>query len=304
MFIKNLDLQRIDHLKDYVPLECLGEGAFGTIHLCQCKQIHNDKDECNERFVVKRIRYKTRFGIRQHDISRFRNEFDMGVLLHHPNIRKTFDIDVNCKHIVFENCPGIDLLDYLNLYKSLNTKPLISLYNQILDAVCYLHECGIAHLDLKLENIVLNTNTNVLKLIDFGEAVHYIQKKSDDIYEEFYFIGARGTYQYISPEQVDLLYFSAPLSDVWACGIIFYNLLYNKMPWSIANTKQDCNYRLHYNSTQGDILNKTLFKKMEYLTDTEWNIIKYLFKISLHPSPRKRRSAPFIRSVFNLMIFD
>ena len=324
MFLKHLNLKHIDHLKDAISVELLGEGAFGTIELYQCKQVSNCT-VCDEYFVVKKIKYKTRFScmkryVREIDIERFRNEFKIGIRVNnHPNIRKTLDIDIDCKYIVFENCKGIDLLDYLNLYKFDNTRPLVSLYNQVLDAVCYLHDRGIAHLDLKLENIVLNTDTNILKLIDFGESVQYIQKQTtpqdntpqdntpqdNDLYQEFYLLGPRGTFQYISPEQRKLVYFSAPRADIWSCGIILYNLLYNKMPWSIADETKNWNYKLHYNNIQRGILNTIIFKRVsDHFTDTEWQIIKYLFTISLHPCPDKRRSIQFIKSVFSLIIFE
>jgi serine/threonine protein kinase len=323
MSLEHFNLQYTDHLKDAIPLECLGQGTFGTIRLYQCKQVSNCR-VCDKYFIVKKIKYKTRFAglhrfIRQCDVEKFYEEFRIGFMLDHPNIRKTFDIDTNLKSIVFENCRGIDLLDYLNFYKPKDTRRLVALYNQILDAVCYLHDNAIAHLDLKLENIILNTDTNIIKLIDFGEAVQYIKIKSKDkqdngdldgqntsyIYEEVTFIGARGTVQYICPEQANLEYFSAPLADIWSCGIILYNLLYNRTPWEIADEQIDWRYKLHDIYLFKNILNISIFKQLpEHFTTTEWKILQNIFKISLHPMPEKRRSIHFIKSVFNLIKFN
>ena len=76
----------------------MGEGTHGTIELYQCKQISN-KGFCDKLFVVKRIKYETDFlGLKikpkEKEIDRFYKEYEIGMMLHHPNIRRTLDIDV------------------------------------------------------------------------------------------------------------------------------------------------------------------------------------------------------------------
>ena len=221
-----------DHLRQSVRIKSLGEGTFGVVKLYKCKQIHK-YTTCNRYFVVKHIKYRQypeslHKYIDNNDIIRANRDYEIGVSLAHINIRKTLDIDTEFHSIIFENCPGIDLFDYISLYTSKNTRELLKLMNQVMDAVSYLHKANIAHLDIKLENIILNPKTNVLKLIDFGEAVVF---KNNNIPIKFY--GQRGTLEYISPEVFLSNSFYADKLDLWSCGILFYNLFYNKMPWTM-----------------------------------------------------------------------
>ena len=95
-------------------------------------------------------------------------EYEIGMMLHHPNIRRTLDIDVNFETIILEHCDGIDLLDYLNDYDHSGHCGTVKLFSQLIDAVDYLHTNNIVHLDIKLENIIINPKNNIIKLIDLG----------------------------------------------------------------------------------------------------------------------------------------
>lgn len=280
----------------------LGEGAFGIVELHQCKQTCNDST-CKECYIVKHLTNisKNHLGfvnnIDKERIQKFYKEYDVGILLNHQNIRKTLGINKTNNSIIFENCRGIDLLDYANEYKIDNTRHLVSFFYQILDAVDYLHNLGIAHLDLKLENIVLNTDTNVIKLIDFGEASFF----KDDRNNKYLFSNIRGTIQYLPPESVDYIGFHGDKTDIWCCGVILYNLFYNVHPWEIAKTSDD-KYRIHSFNINRDRLSVLIFpNKSEYYTETEWKVIKYLFKTMLNPDQRKRISISKIRSIFRLL---
>lgn len=160
-------------------------------------------------------------------------EFGFSSNLNHPNIRKALTFNMQHLYIVFEYCPGIDLFDFLDLIEDNESHKILPLFVQILDAVEYLHQNGVAHMDLKLENFILHTNTNKLTLIDFGQAM---LMNNDD----FKIIGLHGTEQYLPPE----FYRKYPVTlfnkvDVWCCGMILYNLVYNRMPWKKAHTDDD-----------------------------------------------------------------
>lgn len=281
----------------------LGQGAFGIVELYQCETKCNNS-LCKRCFIVKTLiadESNNCLGfIKRPDknrIEHFYKEYEIGILLNHKNIRRTLDLDKSYNSIIFENCRGIDLLDYANDYKNPNTRHLVNYFYQILDAVNYLHNIGVAHLDLKLENIVLDVNTNVIKLIDFGEACFFKDKNG----EEYSFKGVRGTVQYLPPEALDLLNFKADKTDVWCCGIILYNLFYNLHPWEIAR-RSESRYRLHVNTINNNKLNQFIFpEKSEYYTTSEWNIIKYLFLTLLNPNPEKRISIKMTRSIFQLL---
>ena len=91
MILQHFNPDRIDHLKKCVISKFLGDGAFGLVEVYQCKQLHNEI-LCNRLFVVKRIKKKYGFCnyTRKKHIERLYNEYNIGILLNHENIRKTF----------------------------------------------------------------------------------------------------------------------------------------------------------------------------------------------------------------------
>ena len=279
------------HLQKAEYMTFLGSGTFGQNAIFTCKSDCTG-GTCNKMFVVKRLVYTDKGRA----IKKFNQEFNIGVHLHHKNIRKTFDFDHISNCILFEYCSGIDLFEYATKSVSNCTRELVTLYDQILQAVCYLHNLGIAHLDLKLENIIIDTSTREIKLIDFGEAVQFKILGKD---KELLFSGHRGTVQYMAPESIDSINFSAPKCDVWSCGIMLYNLLYNKTPWNVANAQRDDRYKIHKSFARMERLTPFFFKPLQY-SDREWKIISYLFRKMLHPLPEKRISIHMSESIFKL----
>lgn len=98
--------------------------------------------------------------------------------MQHPNIMKLFEvIDQTAKcHLVMELCHG------KNMYNFIKKKPggcitemeAVPIFRQIVSAVCYMHDLGLVHRDLKLENILINDmgGLNETKIIDFGFATN------------------------------------------------------------------------------------------------------------------------------------
>jgi serine/threonine protein kinase len=302
MSLQRFNPSHIDHLKKCVIVKFLGDGGFGSVYAYQCKQLHNDI-VCNKLFVVKRIKKKYGFcNTKKNYIESFYREYSIGILLNHENIRKTLDIDTVSHSIIFEDCPGIDLLDYADLYKSPNTRHLLSYFSQIIDAVVYLHDNSLAHLDLKLENIIINPDTNIIKLVDFGEAVVFKQSGKD-----IKFSTKGGTIPYAPPEIVEMKSgFFVDRVDIWCCGIIFYNLFYNMAPWEIASVNNK-RYNMHLSSIMQNKLDSKIFPNCEtcdYYTKTELIIIYKIFKMLLQPNPDNRKSIHMIKSIFALIKFD
>ena len=88
----------------------------------------------------------------------------------HKNIVEFKDVHYDHKnmYIVMEHCAQGDLFNYTS-NNVLSLAKAFAMFEQIVDGVAFLHSCGFAHLDLSLENILLDRN-GVCKLSDFGLA--------------------------------------------------------------------------------------------------------------------------------------
>lgn len=244
----------------------------------QCKEQHhsnsNDCDKkskcCQEYFVVKQCS-KTKKMIKE-----LCNEYTIGCIVHHENIRETLDYDIDHRCIIFEHFDGIDLFELLNKNGSLHYDKSIYIIKQILDAINYIHSLGIAHMDIKLENIMCNEESFKIKLIDFGEAIVFCHNNKTKLVSGLY-----GTESSTAPEVFTEKEYNAEKADIWSCGIVLYEMMYCQLPWLKAHDAQ-CGYRVYKNDvTSKGLLNKKLFPHYTELT-------KNLFFGMLNPNPEKR----------------
>lgn len=102
------------------------------------------------------------------------------------------------------------------------------MFKKILQGVDYLHKTGIAHRDLKLENIIIDKERNI-KIIDFGFATQCTKQDKGRVF--------CGTPSYMAPEIVNQQEHNYIKADIWALGIILYALLSGKFPFKAQNDK-------------------------------------------------------------------
>ena len=95
-------------------------------------------------------------------------------------------------------------------------------FRQLCQGINYCHNKNIVHRDIKLENILLDDESNV-KVIDFGFSICIPPEKSLTIF--------CGTPSYMSPEIVSKLQYKGCPSDVWALGVVLYALLCGRFPF-------------------------------------------------------------------------
>ena len=164
----------------------------------------------------------------------FQNEFNVVTKLSHPNIIKFYDFfeyhDYWC--ITMELLIGVTLRAKINTRICFGYDEINLFMAQINSAVNYIHNRGIVHADLKPDNIFL-TVLGEIKLFDFGSAFK-LQKAMLFKKKVIAFQNRRniiGTSNYCSPEMIQN-YFLFKASDIYALGIIIYELLTGAPPFT------------------------------------------------------------------------
>ena len=121
-------------------------------------------------FAVKQFRDRHAYESEKEYNKKVTAEFCIGSTLHHGNIIETIDI-------IYEKGKWYEVMEYApyDLFATVMTgkmgrEEITCATMQILSGVLYLHSMGLAHRDLKLDNVVINEH-GIMKLIDFGSAV-------------------------------------------------------------------------------------------------------------------------------------
>ncbi len=201
-----------------------GYKIIGLIHKGGMGVIYKARDLKKKRFAALKFPYLD-FGADARVFDSYKKEGEFGKKIKHKNIIKIYkDPPSKSKiYIAMEYVEGRDLRDILRKKRVVNDKRAINVAVQICDALQYLHKKGIAHLDLKPENIII-CKKGVVKIIDFGLA-EYINKK-DRLLKSL----PSGTPAYISPEQA-IGYSGGTSSDIYSLGIIIYEMLTGRLPF-------------------------------------------------------------------------
>ncbi|KAI0254525.1 hypothetical protein BJV78DRAFT_1345757 [Lactifluus subvellereus] len=210
---KELSSTRIKVVGNYTLGKIIGEGAYGKVRLGTHRLT-------STRVAIKQIP-KALSATLTREIHHHRQ-------LHHPHITQLYEVIATESSIwlVTELCSGGELFDYLTEKGRISEEETRRIFGQICLAVNYLHEKGIVHRDLKLENVLLDERCRI-KLGDFG----FTREFDRGTYLETYC----GTTGYAAPEMLEGKRYLGPEVDVWSLGVILYCLLTGGLPFDHDN---------------------------------------------------------------------
>lgn len=160
-------------------------------------------------------------------------EFEVFRTLRHeriPNLLAAFKINSNIAVFVQEKLQGADVLTYLSSRHEYNEQIVVTIINQVLDALQYLHWRGYAHLNIQPDNIVMSSVRSVqVKLVDFG-TTQRVSKLGTNVPRS-------GWLDFTAPELLnDEPAF--PQSDIWSVGVLAYLLLSGTSPFRGADDNE------------------------------------------------------------------
>ena len=210
-------------MKFYKYGRLLGKGAFGKVNLCLhtlTGRLVAIKSINKEKIKTERQRQK----IKQETAI-------METLSKSKNIVKIFETYETKKHIciVMEYICAGDLLTYIKKRSKLTEPVAKFIFKQIILGIKHIHDNGIIHRDIKLDNILLDLDNNI-KICDFG-----VSRKiniGEILFEQC------GTPAYIAPEILINKGYEGFGVDIWSAGVVLYAMLSGTVPFKGNNLKE------------------------------------------------------------------
>jgi serine/threonine protein kinase len=134
-------------------------------------------------------------------------------------------------YIVLELVNGGELFDYIAKTGAFTINETRFYFKQLIEGISYLHQLGIAHRDLKTENLLMDENFN-LKIADFGFAKAISQTKS-------LMTTIIGTSAYYAPEIHRLEAYDGEKADIFTIGVILFFFVSYHFPFKNSSDKDD-----------------------------------------------------------------
>ncbi len=209
----------------------LGRGGLGAVYLAVDLQLHNKP------VVVKVMRDNPTVGA-EWVLKKFREEIKALARIDHPGVVGSLDageMPDGKPYIVMQYVEGESLRTVMRT-GALTHERIARFVRQICQALAAAHEKGVVHRDLKPENIMIQTigpDEEYARLIDFGIAT---VRDSDTGELPGAITTVAGTVLYMAPEQLQGK--PKPASDIYAMGIVAYELLTGTVPFHPASPYQ------------------------------------------------------------------
>jgi serine/threonine-protein kinase len=220
-----------ERLGKYSIVEVLGKGAMGVVYKAFDPHIRRTvalkairKELIDDEHVINAV-------------ARFKNEAQAAGRLSHSGIVSVYEYgeDQDVAYIAMEYVQGKGLREYFHRGTRFGLGDVVSIMNQLLEALAYAHDEGVVHRDVKPANIIIMNNGR-LKVADFGIA----HVDSSKLTQTGVIMGTPG---YMAPEQ----YTGSSVdrrADLFSSGVVLYQLLTSVKPFT--GTTETVAYRICY----------------------------------------------------------
>ena len=281
----------------YRIIKTLGEGGMGTVFLAEHALI--------KRRVAMKILHPE-LATDANVIERFMNEARAAGTLGHPNIVESTDMGFTLNHvpyIVFEYLEGTLLTDEIYRVGGLPVRRAVRIAQQIASALQAAHNASIVHRDLKSDNIFLTDKDDALdhvKVLDFGIS-RFLEADDEQTRRGM----VMGTPEFMAPEQITAPDSVDRRADIYALGVILYEMVTARRPFSNDEDPRALLHRIVHNEPPPlqrpevphamceMILHKLLAKDPVHRFQSMLDVEAALDAFTTHgDGPRIRRSRP------------
>eukprot|EP00755_Sulcionema_specki_P025379 Sspe_Gene.83185::Locus_54568_Transcript_1_1_Confidence_1.000_Length_851::g.83185::m.83185 len=208
----------------------LGKGSFGEVRKGLCTVT-------GEEFAVKCID-KESLALHEHGKDQLYREIAIMNNLRYQHVVELIDVLESSTHIylVIELVEDGELSRLIKPNVGMPEDEARKIFQQLICAVNYLHRNGVAHRDLKPDNLLM-TKDGTLKVSDFG--LSNLQPTSEGkVLEKLKLQAVCGTPNFVAPEVLLKNGYNGFAADIWSCGVLLYNTLFGSLPFTAGTVSE------------------------------------------------------------------
>lgn len=252
----------------YILDEAIDKKSFRDIYKCK-RASTGKKYAC--KIIDLSIKNDTKL------LQNFKNELRIHAQMTHPGVIKLIDVmmDDDYIYLILDFFEPKTLEQIVHEKEGIDEIEASQYFRQIMEAIAYMHERGVAHRDITLKNILVDDKGNI-KLSDFGLCKH--------IQETSFLTTTCGTFVYVPPEILREEQYNGLKADIWSAGITLYAMTSNHLPWIVDDSTpadkvweetqtQICSGDIQYDDKQSELLRDLLSQMLsidpEYRPDAE-----------------------------------
>ena len=208
----------------YELLSLVGAGAYGSVYRAADTEL--------EEIVAVKVLRNERLA-QPGALARFRKEVRLARRVSHPNVARTYDIGRHQGEpfLTMEYIAGVPLTHYCpigaQLTELLPIRLILLLFEQLCSGLGALHTAGVVHRDLKTDNVLVGHDARVI-ITDFGIASALSDPECTNKHDHW----VSGTPAYMAPEQVSGVGRIDTRADLYALGVMLFQMLTGQLPFS------------------------------------------------------------------------